>query len=88
MRLGGQPQQAQLSPRPIPKAPSPPSPKKAILAVAASILTAAYYLLRNQVPYRDLGALYFARLDQDRTIQRLANRIKQLGYEVKIQKAA
>ena len=56
--------------------------------MAASILTAAYYLLRNQVPYRDLGALYLARLDQDRTIQRLANRIKQLGYEVKIQKAA
>ena len=88
MRLGGHPQQAQLSPGSIPKAPSPPSPKKAILAVAASILTAAYYLLRNQVPYRDLGALYLARLDQDRTIQRLANRIKQLGYEVKIQKAA
>ena len=63
-------------------------PKKAILAVAASILTTAYYLLRNQVPYRDLGALYFARLDQDRTVQRLANRIKRLGYEVKIQKAA
>src|SRR6516162_11371037 len=31
MRLGGHPQQAQLSPRSIPKAPSPPSPKKAIL---------------------------------------------------------
>jgi hypothetical protein len=31
-------------------------PKKAILA-AASILTAAYYLLRAQVPYRDLGSL-------------------------------
>jgi hypothetical protein len=29
-------------------------PKKAVLAVAASILTAAYYLLRNDVPYRDL----------------------------------
>ncbi len=38
-----------------------------MLAVAASILTAAYYLLRNQEPYRDLGPLYLARLDQDRT---------------------
>ena len=37
-------------------------PKKAVLAVAASILTAAYYLLRNQEPYRDLGPLYLARL--------------------------
>jgi transposase len=29
--------------------------KKAIVAVAASMLTAAYYMLRDQVPYRDLG---------------------------------
>jgi len=45
-------------------------PRKAILAVAASILTAAYYVLRAQVPYRDLGPLYSARLDKDRTVQR------------------
>ncbi len=63
-------------------------PKKAILAVAASLLSAAYVLLRHQVPYRDLGALYFARLDQDRTAQRLARRIRELGYEVEIRKAA
>jgi transposase len=30
-------------------------PKKAIMAVAASILTAAYYLVRDPVPYRELG---------------------------------
>jgi hypothetical protein len=63
-------------------------PKKAILAVAASILTVAYYLLRDQVPYRYLGSLYFARLDRDRIAQRLARRIKELGYEVEIRKAA
>ena len=63
-------------------------PKKAILAVAASILTAAHYVLRDELPYRDLGPLYFARLDQDRTAQRLARRIKELGYEVEIRKAA
>jgi transposase len=62
--------------------------KKAIIAVAASILTTAYYLLRNQVPYRDPGALYFTRIDQERTAQRLARRIKDLGYEVQIRKAA
>ena len=63
-------------------------PKKAILAVTASILTAAYHVLRDEVPYRDLGPLYFAHLDQDRTAQRLARRIQQLGYEVQIRKAA
>ena len=63
-------------------------PKKAVLAVAASILTAAYFLLRDEVPYRDLGANYFIRVDQDRTAQRLARRIRQLGYEVELRKAA
>jgi len=63
-------------------------PKKAVLAVAASILTAAYYLLRHEVPYRALGPLYFARLDWDRTAQRLVRRIKELGYDVEIRKAA
>ena len=63
-------------------------PQKAIIAVAGSILSIAYYLLRNQAPYRDLGALYFIRADQERTAQRLARRIKDLGYEVQIRKAA
>jgi transposase len=63
-------------------------PNKAVLAVAASILTAAYYLLRHQLPYRDLGPLHFARLDQDRTAQRLARRIRELRYQVEISKAA
>ena len=62
--------------------------KRAIVAVGHTILVIVFHMFKNQQPYRDLGALYLARLDQDRTIQRLANRIKQLGYEVKIQKAA
>src|SRR5437867_867181 len=33
------------------------SPKKAILAVTASMLTAAYYILRNGVDYNDYRAL-------------------------------
>jgi transposase len=63
-------------------------PQKAIIAVAASILTTVYYLLHEQSTYRDLGALYFARTDKERTAQRLARRIKELGYEVEIRKAA
>ena len=35
--------------------------KKAILAVAASMLTAAYYMLRDGVEYRDLGPDHFDR---------------------------
>jgi transposase len=63
-------------------------PKKAVMAVAASILTSAYHLLRDEVPYRDLGNLYFARFDRDRTAQRLARRIRELGFEVQIRNVA
>jgi transposase len=63
-------------------------PKKAVVAVAASILTAAYHLIRDGQEYRDLGHDYFTRRDSDRIAQRLAKRIRQLGYEVQIIKAA
>jgi hypothetical protein len=38
--------------------------KKAILAVAASMFGACYHMLRDGVPYRDLGADHFARRDK------------------------
>ena len=62
--------------------------KKAILAVAASMLTAAYYILRDGVEYRDLGADHFDRHDKTRTVHRLARRIEQLGYCVELRPAA
>jgi len=63
-------------------------PKKAIVAVAASILTAAYYMIRDRQKYRDLGGEYFRKRDSERIALRLAKRIRELGYEVKISKAA
>ena len=62
--------------------------KKAIMAVAASILTAAYHLVRDPLPYKELGAFYLMRLDQERAAARLTQRLRNLGYEVQIKKAA
>ena len=59
--------------------------KKAAVAVAASILTAVYYMLRDDVAYRDLGADHFTRRDKVKIAHRLARRIQALGYEVAIQ---
>jgi transposase len=59
-------------------------PKKAIMAVAASMLTAAYYILRDDVDYRDLGTDYFDRTDKARTAQRLIRRLHDLGYSVQL----
>jgi transposase len=56
--------------------------KKAILAVAASMLTAAYHMLRDGVEYADLGGDHFSRHDTGKTIQRLLKRLTDLGCEV------
>lgn len=63
-------------------------PKKAILAVAASMLTACYYMLRDGVPYEDLGPNHFDRHDKAKTIGRLVRRLKDLGCDVEIKTAA
>ncbi len=56
--------------------------KKAILAVAASMLTAAYFMLRDGVEYLDLGADHFDRHDRTKTIRRLLKRLANLGCNV------
>jgi transposase len=63
-------------------------PKKAIGAVAASILTAAYFILRDGTDYRDLGALHFATVDPAQIVKRLARQIRELGYSIEIRKVA
>ena len=44
-------------------------PKKAIVAVAASMLTAAYFMLRDEKDYHDLGSRYLADRDKHRVTQ-------------------
>jgi len=63
-------------------------PMKAIVAVAASILTSAYYILSRQEPYRDLGSAHFDRLDSTARAQRLVKRLTDLGFQVEIRPAA
>lgn len=58
--------------------------KKAIVAVAASMLTAAYHMLKNGVAYQDLGADHFTRRDRTKAIGRLVRRLNELGCAVQI----
>jgi transposase len=62
--------------------------KKAIMAVAASMLTAAYHMLRDGVEYRDLGPQHFDRHDKAKTITRLVRRLTDLGLQVDVKAAA
>jgi transposase len=61
-------------------------PNKAVLAVAASILTAAYHMLKYGVEYRDLGPNHFER-DKQLQAHRLLRRLKALGLEVTVKAA-
>ena len=55
-------------------------PKKAICAVAASILTAAYHMLRDGTFYQDLGPDHFRRASPEVQANRLARQIAKLGF--------
>ena len=59
-------------------------PKKAILAVASSMLTAAYVMLRDGVEYHDLGPHHFEQQDKDRVTKRLLQRLRNLGVTVEV----
>lgn len=60
-------------------------PQKAIIAVAASMLTAAYFMILRGLPYQDLGGDYFDSVERFRVTNRLVARLKDLGYAVQLQ---
>jgi transposase len=62
--------------------------KKAILAVAASMLTAIWHMLRTGSDYRDLGLDHFDRRDKLRLANRLVRRLAALGVTVEIRALA
>ncbi len=58
--------------------------RKAIGAVAASILTAAYHMLKDGTLYQDLGPDHFDRRAKAAQTKRLLTRLHSLGYAVHI----
>jgi transposase len=55
---------------------------KAIVAVAASMLRSAYYMLTRRTPYQDLGPTHFDTRTRTRTVSRLLKRLNDLGVQV------
>ena len=62
--------------------------QKAICAVAASILTAIYHILKDGVPHEDLGVDYFDKRKPEAKVKRLVGQIAKLGFEVTLQPIA
>lgn len=62
--------------------------KRAIMAVAHSLLVAAFYIIRDGVEYSDLGAAHFDRLAPDKLTRMLVRRLERLGHKVTLDAAA
>jgi transposase len=62
--------------------------KKAIVAVAHSMLQSIWYMLSMNVDYRDLGPEHFDRLNHRRVRDHHIRRLKELGYEVTLAEVA
>lgn len=56
--------------------------KRAVVAVARTILQAAWHVLSKGVDYKELGGDYFDRMNSEQTKNKLIKRLEKLGYEV------
>ncbi len=62
--------------------------KKAVMAVAHSILIIIYHMLQRGTSYQDLGHLYFDQINRQSVERRLTRNLERLGYKVMLQPAA
>ena len=58
--------------------------KKAVVAVAHSVLVIVYQVLAKQEPYQDLGPDYFRRQDKEQQARRFVRQLENLGYHVEL----
>ena len=62
--------------------------KKAIIAVAHSLLVTAYHVLARRTTYQELGADYYDRRDTERVARRAVHTLEQQGYRVTLERVA
>jgi transposase len=62
--------------------------KRAVIAVAHSILVILYHMLRQRQPYHELGSNFFDQRDKTGLQRRLVQRLEKLGYTVELHSPA
>jgi len=62
--------------------------KKAVVAVAHSLLRTLYHVLAESTDYRESGAAYYDRRHPARTTRRAVAQLERLGYRVTLEPAA
>ena len=58
--------------------------KRAIVAVAHTILVSLYHMLKNKQPYRELGADFLDRRNAENVKRYLLKRLERLGLQVTV----
>ena len=58
--------------------------KRAILAVAHSILIAIYYMIKEDKEYEELGANFYNKFNKEKKANAYIRKLKELGYEVQL----
>lgn len=61
---------------------------RAAVAVGHAILVCIYHMLKNHVPYQDLGANYFDERNRAKAARKAVERLQKLGYKVSIEPSA
>ena len=59
-----------------------------MVAVGHKILTMAYYILKYKVEYKELGMNYLDHRKKDKIIRGYTKRLRNLGYNVVLEKVA
>jgi transposase len=62
--------------------------KRAIIAVAHSMLIIAYTMLKTGRPYQELGGAYLEQINKDQLQRYYVKRLQRLGLNVTVQPAA
>ncbi len=59
--------------------------KRALIAIAHTMLIAIYHMLKEKIPYRDLGVDHYSIINQEKLIKRNLRSLEKLGVDVIIQ---
>jgi hypothetical protein len=59
--------------------------KRAAVMVAHRLLEAAYFIIRDKIPYRELGDQYLDKCNQRHLIRHHTRRLEALGFKVELQ---
>lgn len=63
-------------------------PKRALMAVAHSMIVVGFYLIKHDLKFNDLGADFFDRRNREQATRRAVKRLNALGYNVHLEQVA